>query len=380
MKTNFDIHNSGTAIQEEQSAEILARSEHVQVLLSNNIYAFLANLAAGATLVIGAWERIPHRWLLVWLCAVILLNTFRWVSGLRHAGGVLDEQELHKWDRKILISVFLSGALWGCAGGLFFLPGVPAHNFFLTVMIIGLAAAAATTLSYHRWAYPVFVVPAVAPVTIALMREDGTAEIALGLITPFYFLLMFLLSKKIYRTAHASILLRLKHQHLANHDHLTGVANRRAFEETMDREWLRAQRSQTSLSLIIADIDDFKHYNDTFGHAVGDDVLRAIAQMIAERIRQSADLVARVGGEELAVILPETDIDGAKTLAEQIREQCHKIDIDLGRGIKAPNLSIGVSTCVPQENQRVEELFEQADGALYDAKRQGKDRVVARAI
>lgn len=383
----MDVETKGTEdldtawpIQAGQTAEACARTEHLQLVVAYSIYVLLGNLAASGTLLIGAWERISHPWLLAWFATMLVFNVLRWVVGRRFPDGPLTDAELRRWEQRFIISVIFSGLLWGFAGGFFFMPGDSGHNFFLALLIIGMAAAAATSLSYHRTAYPAFFLPAVTPIAVFLMLEDGMAENATGWITPFYFLLMYLLSRHIYQAAHASILARIEHQHLAYYDHLTGLANRRAFEEILENEWLRGLRTPHPLSLIIADIDDFKHYNDIYGHAIGDEVLQAMSRMIEDRVRRGADLVARIGGEEFAVILPETDLAGAKALAEQIHQQCHALESVPERIARTPTLSVGVSACVPQQTDDVKNLFQRADKALYEAKKRGKDQVVSSNI
>lgn len=240
-----------------------------------------------------------------------------------------------------------------------------------------MSAAAATSLSYHRTAYPAFFLPAVIPITVLLLLEAGAAEKAVGMVAPFYFMLMYLLSRHIYQASHISIVSRISSQHLAYYDPLTGVANRRAFEEILKKEWLRALRSQQPLSLIITDIDDFKRYNDIYGHAVGDEVLKAVSHMIEGRIRRGTDLVARIGGEEFAVILPESDLAGAQAFTRQILHHCRHLKSDFSRYHEVPTLSVGISACVPNETIDVDTLFQRADSALYKAKRGGKNRAVS---
>lgn len=274
-----------------------------------------------------------------------------------------------------MASVALSGVLWGTAGSLFYVPGELEHGFFLALMVVSMCAAATASLSYHRFAYPVFLLPAITPITLHLMFEGNIAASAIGYVIPFYFTLLYLLSREIYRTAHESVLGRINSQHQAMFDHLTGVANRRAFEETMDREWLRAMRDERSLSLVMADIDNFKHWNDTHGHAAGDRVLKAVAVLLEERIRRGADLVARIGGEEFAIVLPDTDLSGAEALAESIRVEVRKLAISDYDEVSDVTMSFGISSLVPDDSVDAGLLFSLADAAVYQAKRNGKDRI-----
>jgi two-component system chemotaxis family response regulator WspR len=158
-------------------------------------------------------------------------------------------------------------------------------------------------------------------------------------------------------------------------DHLTGVANRRAFEQTMDREWFRAKRDKRALSLVIADIDNFKLCNDTRGHAVGDLLLKAIAALLERRIRRGADLVARIGGEEFAILLPDTDLNGAMALAQSIKVGLSELAESYNNQIPQVTMSYGVSSLVPDSSVDSDILFQHADEALYLAKGKGKDRV-----
>lgn len=157
---------------------------------------------------------------------------------------------------------------------------------------------------------------------------------------------------------------------ISTQDGLTGVANRRLFDETLGLEWRRAARSRAPVTLLLLDIDHFKDFNDAHGHQSGDECLRRVAQTLRESVHRAADLVARYGGEEFAVLLPETDAEHARIIAEAIRER-----IESGGQVTA---SIGVATCVPPRDvSGVEEFIGVADEALYDAKRQGRNRVVA---
>jgi diguanylate cyclase (GGDEF)-like protein len=158
---------------------------------------------------------------------------------------------------------------------------------------------------------------------------------------------------------------------MSNTDALTGVANRRHFDDTLTLEWRRAVRGGTAISLVMADIDYFKPFNDTRGHQAGDELLRRVAQTLQSRLHRAGDLVARYGGEEFAILLTGTDSGHAREVAERLRA-----DVEALGGI---TISAGVASMSPGRDNKPEELVSAADAALYDAKRAGRNKVSFRA-
>ena len=159
-------------------------------------------------------------------------------------------------------------------------------------------------------------------------------------------------------------------------DGLTEVANRRQFEQILDLEWRRAVRSGSPLSLILADIDHFKAFNDGYGHQAGDRCLRDVATLLDSIVQRAGDQVARYGGEEFAAMLPETDAEGAEKIAERMRRAVESLETGGGR----VTVSIGVATTVAGETRSAESLVAAADAALYDAKHAGRNTVRARSL
>lgn len=161
-------------------------------------------------------------------------------------------------------------------------------------------------------------------------------------------------------------------------DGLTGIGNRRLFDETVDREWKRALRDQVSISLVLLDIDFFKLYNDTYGHLKGDTCLKQVATTLANGVQRPADVVARYGGEEFAIVLPETSAEGALSLAEAVRSSIESLKIEHNKSTASPyvTVSAGVSTSTPEHGDAYEQLISNADKALYQAKGKGRNQAV----
>ncbi|HNY51621.1 MAG TPA: diguanylate cyclase [Smithella sp.] len=167
-------------------------------------------------------------------------------------------------------------------------------------------------------------------------------------------------------------------ERLSTSDGLTGVANRRCFDQTLQREWTRLQRTKDHLSLIMCDVDFFKLYNDAYGHQGGDDCLKSVAQALQDNARRGGDCVARYGGEEFAVIMPATEEKNAVYVADKIRQAVEKMAMAHSKSSVAPHvtLSLGVATVVPDDPETPESLIKRADEALYRAKSSGRNRVV----
>ncbi|MGE0826490.1 MAG: diguanylate cyclase [Candidatus Binatia bacterium] len=163
-------------------------------------------------------------------------------------------------------------------------------------------------------------------------------------------------------------------EHLAREDVLTGLANRRRFEERAREEGVRAQRYRHPLSVLLADLDHFKSINDTYGHAFGDTVLKEVGQTLLRYCRTS-DLCARYGGEEFVLLLPETELEEARKVAERLCAAVRSLSFHQPSGPISVTVSFGAACMNHEFPQTLEEMLEQADQALYRAKRSGRDRV-----
>jgi diguanylate cyclase (GGDEF)-like protein/PAS domain S-box-containing protein len=201
---------------------------------------------------------------------------------------------------------------------------------------------------------------------VHILRKDGVTQSLVGFI--------FDISE---RKKMEDVLLRLNKQFesLSLHDALTGLANRRMYDQTLEVEWSRAQRKGESISLIIIDIDEFKQYNDHYGHTKGDECLVKVAKALNSVASRTSDLLARYGGEEFVLMLPGADRGSARLLAERCRQAV--LDQHIAHAASSVSdrvtISIGVSTLVPDGNIHPSSLFESADKMLYQAKQQGRN-------
>ena len=166
-------------------------------------------------------------------------------------------------------------------------------------------------------------------------------------------------------------------QRLSTTDGLTGIANRRFFDQLSVREWRRCERLKKPMALVMVDVDHFKKYNDTYGHQGGDQCLKTVAAQVARAAPRASDLAARYGGEEFVLVLGDTTVDGAKWVANNIRQ--HVADLKMphsASNIGHVSVSCGVASLLPLEGMTFETLLKVTDEALYKAKEQGRNTVV----
>jgi diguanylate cyclase (GGDEF)-like protein/PAS domain S-box-containing protein len=212
---------------------------------------------------------------------------------------------------------------------------------------------------------------------VQIRRRDGTARAMDLTLTPMYAgepLFIGLLHDITHHKQSETAL-----QRAALLDPLTKIANRRHFDHFLEKEWLRAIRSSEPLSLVVIDVDHFKLYNDTLGHAAGDACLRKVAAALQSHALRPTDIAARFGGEEFVLLFAETAAGTALKLAESVRSHVESLELPNPRSSTSSwlTVSVGVATIIPSQRDEVESFFVAADRAMYQAKEAGRNRVVA---
>ena len=234
-----------------------------------------------------------------------------------------------------------------------------------------------------------FAIPVVVPISLRMMWTGDRIHFVMGLMMLIFGLAMLATSaqvhrlyrdtEKLRRELYSSIEVEQALEYLVRLDSLTGIPNRRLFEEALDKEWARAKRDPAPVSLIMVDIDHFKEYNDHYGHPAGDLCLVDVAQAMHRALSRPGDVVARVGGEEFAFLLPNTDLSGAIAVAEQVRARILALDLphDASPVARQVTLSFGVSSSELAAVTSPAELIRTSDIALYEAKHRGRNQIVA---
>jgi diguanylate cyclase (GGDEF)-like protein len=278
-------------------------------------------------------------------------------------------------------SVIATALIWGTAQSLIMLQqGESMTQALTTVSICGLCAAGVVAFIPNRWLSLIFNISMLMPAAVTMLVNG--LNIPLVVLTFLYSIFMVLLAfrgnEEYWDALENEYLLEIKSQELvrlSNTDVLTGLHNRRYFDEVFEKEWNRSERNISLLSIILFDIDHFKIINDTFGHQAGDEYLKKTAENLNAVFKRDYDIVARYGGEEFIVLLSGINVDQARQMAENVRKRIESMIID-HRGKKVgATISAGIVCCVPNLNAIPDSIMSCADQALYIAKQGGRNRV-----
>ncbi len=368
------------------------KAEQIRLLYHQGITIQLLGIVTAFIAVAMFWAVADHTMLSVWLAAMIILSVVRLVVTFRFEQLGRADFEVERWGNIYIAGTFLSGIVWGSLA-FFFDPSWPApYQVILFVIFTGVIAGAFNTNSSLFIAFPAFFAPLVVCLMYVSVQQDSPGSYELTLLFVIYFILMYSSSLKFNRRLIHALSLRFQNEELAEKlaqsnakltqladmDALTQIYNRRSMDRCLLAEWERHYRNQKPLSLLFIDIDQFKQYNDAYGHEGGDQCLVKVAQVISANAQRASDMATRFGGEEFAVILPETEPDAALHIAQKMSADLRALCIPHpSSGIsECVTMSIGVATMIPQEPANAELLLAAADKALYQAKERGRDRVV----
>jgi len=350
--------------------------------------ALAVNLANGAVLLFGLWGAFGAERVAAWYLLLLAVSFARYRSLLAFREAIRSPPlKVEIWQRRFAIGAGGAGLVWGAAGAVLFHPDSFPHQVFLAFVLGGMVAGAIPVLSAVRHAYAMFAVPVVVSITIRILLPGDQIHLVMGLLVAVFGLAMLASSAQVHRlfldaerlreqlssSIEASQLL----ERLVRMDPLTGIPNRRMFEEQLHKEWRRAERGGEPLAVISADIDHFKEYNDHYGHPAGDRCLMAVAQAMRRALARPGDVVARIGGEEFAVLLPGTSSAGARSVAEQVRAAVLALNLPHEASPVCPRVSVsfGVAATDAAPAASAAELMRASDVALYDAKRNGRNQV-----
>lgn len=341
---------------------------------------------------------VPPAEIFTWLGLMVFISLVRFI----HVKYVLHQMRFSEYPQRLhiefLISSLATSILWMSVFIMFYNRIPSEYLIFIIFALGGMAVGAVASMASSPWVFFAYVTPMVLTPMIPFSLRGDPLGFAMASMMLIYFVSISTTYYRSYLLIRDSIGLQLdkdaliqhlkisnQHLEMANEkiitlshtDELTQVANRRYLDITLNKEWGRAVRSSLPISYIMADIDFFKAYNDTFGHQQGDECLQQIASTIKSLVKRPGDFVARYGGEEFAIILPDTRMQGAFELMHELQKRIQDLHIPAAdKSVSAfMTLSIGIASIVPSTTDELHDFVMAADAALYSAKNNGRNRI-----
>ena len=352
----------------------------------------------GASIVVVALRaEISANWLSLWWLILTGLTVYR-IWYVHRSKRLVDDQQTTVSLQIHFLGVVATGLTWG-AGYLFFISQSSIEHQAMLIMVLAGITAGGLVASYGvKHHFFGFLFPALGAPTLYGLYDGERIQIWISVLIIVFVIALIIGFLRYARAIHELIDTRLENSllveslsasnreleqsneqllELSSTDGLTQVANRRHFDNQLQREWGRAQRSGNWLSYLMVDIDFFKPYNDHYGHLKGDDCLKEVAQALQGVLRRPGDFVGRYGGEEFAILSPDTPPEGAMILAQKVRAVIEELNIP-HRGSPVSghvSVSVGVTSTKPSATGSVNDLIHTADRGLYEAKHHGRNRV-----
>lgn len=327
--------------------------------------------------------------LIWWWAALAILTLLRHNHARRVLRNGITEDNAKNLSAWFTAGAAVEGLMWGISFLLVAYSIGGQATVFMGCAVAGISVAALTTMSAGRFAFPAFLAGIALPVLITLstaIHADGASVGAMVVLFGLNLALAYLHSHaantaeirmQFEQRATVKALAEANHriEVMSRTDALTGLANRREFDDRLEIEWLRSERGGEPLGMVMLDIDWFKAFNDAGGHPAGDECLRRVAMAMRATVHRPSDLVARFGGEEFVVLLPGTDAAGALGVAQQLRATIERLGLprpDARGGVVT--VSAGSASMRAGDSKHSGSLIEAADRAMYRAKSEGRNR------
>lgn len=355
--------------------------KQVEHLYAHTVWAPVLNIIIAAVLAVLLWSVTPHPHILSWFLVLVVLNGARIGLGWLYQRDRRPPEESDYWIKFYVVAAVLSGAVWGSAALL-----MPADRIEYQALVMltvgGMVIGGLPTLAITKAAFSIYLFTAVVPISVRLFTIGGLISTLLGGLTLVFMLTTYAIGQQLFKIFASTFLSRIHAEKMARSDPLTNIANRRLLDEYLEQLWYYAIRGTFPLSLVLIDLDNFKQYNDHYGHTQGDECLKRVADVLRSSLPRRTDLMARYGGEEFVALLPFTDADGGVLVAERLRRAVSQLEISHAPSAATPHVtvSLGGATCMAKPDGTPTELVNLADQALYEAKAAGKNRCAWKAV
>ncbi|WP_433766385.1 diguanylate cyclase [Pseudomonas putida] len=368
----------GFRLEQESYIAQQVRTDRLHQLFRQSVTAVFGSFLGLVMLCWLCWDRFDHHimnWWIALLTASTLIRLSMFAVYFRSSQATRTPQ---RWELIYLATLSLSAGIWG--GGA--LAVMPAEDLLAQALVmlftVGMSVSAVSCYSAYRYMTVVSIALVLLPSTFWLMVQPSSLQFGMGVAVLVFASFVCSATRKLSDALETAFRLtremELAHSistRAAQTDELTGLRNRRAFFEQAQRLYNHCQNYQLPLCAVMLDMDHFKHINDTYGHQVGDQVLRQMGVVISRSFRD-ADVYGRLGGEEFAVLLPDTSLEDAQNIAEEL---VHSIAGLMTGPVHCITASVGVASMATSDKD-LHSLMSNADKALYRAKARGRNQVV----
>ncbi|WP_353631415.1 diguanylate cyclase [Pseudomonas canadensis] len=353
------------------------RTDRLHQLFRQSFAAIFGSYLAAVMLCWLCWDRFDHQVILVWLAVLAVTSLVRIQMFMEWFRCPNAERTPDRWERRYWVTLMLSAATWG-VGALAVMPTDDRLSQVLVMLFtVGMSVSAVSCYSAYRYMTLASMAVVLLPCTVWLLFQPSSMQVGIAIAVLVFSTFVVSATRKLSDALEKAFRLtrQMERAHnistrAAQTDELTGLMNRRAFFERAQVLYAQCRHNQQPLCALMMDMDHFKEINDTYGHQAGDQVLRQIGGVISASFRQ-ADVYGRLGGEEFAVLLPNTSLETARDIAEQLIKAISGLASEPVHGLSA---SLGVASTHTQD-QDLQGLMNTADKALYRAKAQGRNQV-----
>ena len=361
--------------EREVNRQILVES--VTFLYRSVPSAALSHSTAAAFAVFALYGAVETHLLLIWFGAVIAISALRVSVNnfVERRLGNTDAASIESWSNLLAALAFVQTAIWGASVFIIW-PDDIGYRAFLTALLAGIVAAGGIMLALHKRSFVIYCLPIAIPAVIQLVAGGSRLENILALLLVFYSVLLLFTVNRLTDIFLEGLKLRFLIQTESRTDALTALANRRGFDESLRENWLQSIRSGKPIGLLIIDVDFFKSYNDYYGHPQGDIALQRLGELFLKKAARGTDLCARIGGEEFAILMPATELEGSLQVANAIMEELKYARIPHNNSKdNFLTVSIGLNVIKPTREANPDIFVMETDQALYQAKEAGRNQI-----
>ncbi|WP_338477537.1 diguanylate cyclase [Pseudomonas trivialis] len=371
------MNGLGRGQDQDGFIEEQVRTDRLHQLFRQSFSAIFGSYLAAVMLCWLCWERFDHRVMLVWLVVLALTSLLRVKMFTDWFRCPNSERTPQRWERRYWITLIFSAAVWGAGAFALMPPDDRLSQVLIMLFTVGMSVSAVSCYSVYRSMTLVSMGLVLLPCTLWLLLQPSPMQVGVGVAVLVFSSFVVSATRKLSDALEKAFRLtrQMERAHsistrAAQTDELTGLMNRRAFFEHAHVLYAQCRHQQQPLCALMMDMDHFKAINDTYGHQAGDQVLRQIGGVISTSFRQ-ADVYGRLGGEEFAVLLPNTSLETARAIAEQLVKAVAGLASEPVHGLTA---SLGLASTQAQDLD-LHGLMNTADKALYRAKAMGRNQV-----